>query len=253
MKNKGKFHLLKSGLILCLLILLIAECKKEEHNWVELKDSKHNSTAQDTTSIDTTVTVGGTDTTIIPPPPLVVLTDSIYCLDIDDTTLQSVFSYTPAWNCNRPSPSDSSAYYELDVTGDGVSDIKFQCSTSYSFTSASNPCANYSFVISCGINSVGGTVTLSNSMVEPLVYGDIIDAADLYRPGGSALKVIQPSFGFCWPTNTDRYIGLQIVRNGVTMYGWLLVNVGNGYNSVTIKSFAINKRNGFDVFAGQTN
>src|ERR1700741_1389468 len=240
MSPQNKIQIFLSGIVFCLVFSFLTSCEKD----APIVLSSTPPPVNNTSDADTT------DTTTTPP---IVLPDSIFYFDITDTTLQSVSYYTASWNCSRPNPSDSVSYYDLDITGDGLSDVKLSTSTSYTFVSASNPCSNYSFVINCGTESTDGAVTLTSGMINPLATGDTIDSTNLYRPGGSALKVSMPGMGFSWPSNTDAYIGLKITRNGVTMYGWLLVSIGGSYNSITIKSFAINKRNGNDIFAGQTN
>jgi hypothetical protein len=200
-------------------------------------------------------------TAITTPPPV---TDSINYNDIADIYLHSIYSYQQSGSCQYPLPADTSVIHRMDLTGDGLNDISVACYTSYAgnFPSSGTTCSQvYNLNVAIGFDSsnVDGVVALqSNGQCDSLSFGEVIGSGQLFRPGGASVRVLAhaPSGGgiaYSFVSGKDTYVGILIKRNGITMYGWLLVNVNVADNGVTIKSWALNRSNNQDITAGQTN
>jgi hypothetical protein len=235
------------------IALLLASCKKDTPE-APAAPAPVN-TVTDTTGTTDTTNNGNNNT----PPPV----DTIVYTDIADVYLHSVNAYTQTqWSpCHDPIPSDSSTHYDLDLTGDGQTDVIITCSHHYagSWQSSGNPCASYYYQVGVSFDTTAAddaVLATSAGGCDSLNYGEPIGPGLLYRPGGAAINLSAPypggGYGFSFPRGNDYYVGFRIKRNGITMYGWLLVNTDT-YNGVYVKSWALNKTNNLDISAGQTN
>ena len=73
---------------------------------------------------------------------------------------------------------------------------------------------------------------------------------DSYFPTGNCLK----GSGGNWTSKKDRYLGLKLISNGQTYYGWarLSVSVSSNAASCTIKDYAYESTPGKSIIAGDT-
>jgi hypothetical protein len=223
--------------IICICLFILGACKKDV---IPPPASPTNA-------------VQAIDSTIQPPP--LVLPDSIFYSDITDDTIKSVFGYHPAGMCNAPYPADTSVSRVFDLDGDQTDDLEITTSTSYTFTSASNPCANYYYNISLGMPQYlqGDSMIIRQpGICDSLSFGSVIGPGRIFGLGGASVRVSAYMFGFSFPQYRDLYVGFKMTRNGVIMHGWLLIQLGSD-NSIVFKSYALNRRHNNDITAGQTN
>lgn len=195
-------------------------------------------------------------------PTLTVLPDSIYFVDIADTTIKSIFSYfTYPGPCAVGLPGDTQVVASFDLDGDLVNDISFKCENFNTGQSASVPCANYhnsiwlkminplnvdSILVINSIYPCCDTLALNDNISSGMNFG-----ANIPSSGLGAIRAEGPAFDYNFMMNKDTYIGIKLTRSAVVMYGWLLVSIG-GDNSITFKAYALNRRNNNDIAAGQT-
>ena len=186
--------------------------------------------------------------------PTLIHPDTIVYHDIvPDTTFNAT---GPPLCCNPYSfiCRDSTCSYQLDVDADGIMDFEFvsqvqyvsggtpTSSTSEAYYGSVNCVNNYDSVISISINGPVGiksVVSAGNVISNSLNY---INASSIYYT--------YPRLGSLGINYTNDYIGFKIVRHNKNYFGWILFS--NIANSMTIKSWAINKTANNSIIAGQT-
>lgn len=240
-----------------LLVLLVFACKKDNQT---LPDARLNDNNPSGIHGNLPTSVGmaphglNTASNNLNPIPL-SLTDSIYDVDIPDVTIKSIFSYISLpGGCSGGLPQDTQVVASFDLDGDLVNDIKFTCTNAFNFQSASVPCVNYQNTILAGpISSLDAVQVLpapAYTWCDSLTFNKFIGAGKRFYPYPAPVYLSTQSFHYSFAMNQDRYIGIMLKRNNVTMYGWLLVRLGVD-NSITFKAYALNLRNGQSITAGQ--
>lgn len=151
------------------------------------------------------------------------------------------------------------ALYELDLNNDNINDFELQAiSQAYSY---------YSYVSSA--QAVNVTPLMSNS-VAGYSYGSYPYALLTGDNIGPNLSFSSYSYnllnGFFfysgpygsyyfplgnWPTNQDRYLGLKLILNGNTHYGWARISV-LGPSSMILRDYAVELTPDAPIMAGDT-
>jgi hypothetical protein len=255
------YLIMKSFIAIPVLLLLITACKKDNKQtapdaWLN-GDNPSGIHGSLPTSVGLAPYGLNPNSNNLSPVPL-SLTDSIYDVDIPDVTIKSIFSYfTIPGQCTVGLPQDTVVEASFDLDGDLVNDITFRCTNFNSGQSASVPCANYKNTILAGpsnissVDSVMVSPNLSYAACDPLSANMFIGPGKLFyshmAPAYLNVQSTQYSIGL----NQDKYLGIVLRRNNVTMYGWLLVRLGID-NSITFKAYALNLRNRQAIAAGQT-
>lgn len=182
--------------------------------------------------------------------------DDIYYVDYPDTTITSLHHYVQQPWGQMPSPSDTLAFVQIDVDGDGTNDFSCNADAYYQFHSASSPEANYFH--SVGINALNPADSLL-FMVEnndgdgqyrmKLYQGDVIDGSYNYNTHTYCYMMVY-GIGLIGNIDGEGYYGFKLNRNGNVYYGWILIE--HTSVTMTLKSFAINRTPGNPITAGQT-
>jgi len=149
--------------------------------------------------------------------------------------------------------------FNLDIDGNDINDIQIQ---SGNFTGAGNSryftkitALNNQLKFAIGRIQVdsfpevtGGeliwTYFFYSNIPEVLDYGEIIDSHKQFSDSVMYLSILNSGFYNYsiddWLNIGEKYIGVSMQVNDVTLYGWILVEVTN-YSRVIVKEFACNK------------
>jgi hypothetical protein len=124
--------------------------------------------------------------------------DSIYYLNIPDTTLTSGSIFVPHGSgCGLiPSPSDAFSDYLFDVNGDLINDLRIHVENAYTFVSASAPCYNYSFY--CYVYPLQATDSIladGISQIPTNGIGEVVDSTSGFYSVGT-VSVNVPTFAY---------------------------------------------------------
>lgn len=226
-------------LVLAILFysFIISSCSKDKDPFVVKPESS--------TTNDSTPSV----------PPTVIHQDSIYYTDIPDTAIHSVLG----WNSGTPTgcipiPSDTTITFYLDLDQDGTNDFAVSSETYYTMVGGSNYCQRHRY----GTYIEPTNVTDSVSVIIGQYFNcDTINSGGLINEGRyfwgnrawfyAGIMQIASYYPFY-----DFYIGVKMKRNAKVMFGWIRVQIPAYDSRIIIKDFALNKTNGNDISAGQT-
>jgi len=131
---------------------------------------------------------------------------------------------------------NTTVYYNLDINNDLIDDVKFKIYQYYGdITFSIQSQNNAAFVY------LGG-------------YADTLNVNDTIGPTSdwsTANLVLTNTNGGPWSNVKNKFIGVRIVSNTDTLYGWIRMSVVNNYGvRVTIKDYAFNPIPGQPIIAG---
>jgi len=171
------------------------------------------------------------------------------------------------FTCNKPCTQcfgySLSKTYPLDLNNDGSADFNI---TDLREVSHADGCQGYFCCLDQIYNRVSITALNDNSVIvgpsgTALISGSDISSLSEWSTAFS-LKSVSQGYGYyCeilkegdWPNSSDRYLGLRIISNGQTYYGWgrLSVIVDLSEASFTIKDYAYESTPGKAIHAGDT-
>jgi type IX secretion system substrate protein len=187
--------------------------------------------------------------------------------DIKDVT------FTCNKKCDNCYSYDCNKSYSLDLNNDGTTDFNINTGREVRNWDGGNGtyCCTYEFSNWVSIRTVNDNsvlVTLG-SAAAVMARSDIssISAWSAAVLGNFNLRSVSRNCqldysGLCgtirsegnWPSSTDRYLGLKIILNGQTYYGWarLSVIVDESKASFKIKDYAYERTPGQTIHAGDT-
>jgi hypothetical protein len=151
----------------------------------------------------------------------------------------------------------SNSSYSLDLNNDGVMDfnisaISMNLSDGYS-----------SYVNAYGLNGNRVATSLNSSYAKGFSSGTTIDGSAIW----SAQGTLKSKYNYCVPFGgcssggsgsfggPEKFLGLQLVLNGQSYYGWARlkkVSVSNNSALFTIKDYAFDSTPNHSIFAGAT-
>jgi hypothetical protein len=193
----------------------------------------------------TTPTITNPDSTKLTPPPdpQIIYTDVNPDSVILDSTLQS--------------------HYDLDLNNDGIIDFVFT-----ETSGAATPCrtqtagAEYAGHVKPASGSNNAIIfDLSMDIARSLDSLSLIDSnanwtsdslSKLFYLVVIGAPVECNSNEGAWFYGTDKYLGIKFIKNDNTYYGWIRLRDGVDAASLTLISYAYNKKAGQQILAGQT-
>jgi hypothetical protein len=157
-------------------------------------------------------------------------------------------SFDPDINIQLPCDTIGENYYLFDLNNDNTMDFKLACRSFYTQKTSYKQFYNYG----AAIDSIG------NSRVNtgPYFYGDTIAENIYFRKSGYLYGLFPESLGLIgsWyltvpDTDTFAFVGLKILVNGQSHYGWLKIRTDG--KEITLDSYAWNQIPGQYIIAGQ--
>jgi hypothetical protein len=128
-------------------------------------------------------------------------------------------------------------YYYLDLNNDGINDFKIIRIGINDYNDVSISCVHDSSFVSCYsldacfyAKAYTLDQTIGNS--EPWCPGN--SSVNLANYGGITTCMHSGAF----PGQTDKYLGLKLVKNGMSFYGWVRIDVGGDASWFTLKDYA---------------
>jgi hypothetical protein len=180
--------------------------------------------------------------------------DSIYYYDFSPDTSETSINY---WYSGLPLPADSSADINIDISNDGIMDLKAYVYTSYYWVSNGNPEANYSY--GSGLIALRTTDSIA-SIIHPYPLDEakafpidsVISNNSSYSNSVSCYKTWSGGDPFtCNTFSGETYYGIKLSNKNNFYYGWILMSFDFTNNRLIIKEFALNKTPNKSIKAGQ--
>lgn len=161
--------------------------------------------------------------------------------------------------------------YHLDLNNDGITDFDLnQSYIKYSYSSGTL-CYYYRIFKKCyayaknlnaiASDSIGGLSISSLSIINGGVSWRDTSSNNGYNNLANysyfSIKHCPPASpaitttGGNWYNQTDKYLGLKIIKNGLTYYGWVRLQIVSA-SSITVKDYAYNSIPNQPILAGQT-
>lgn len=143
--------------------------------------------------------------------------------------------------------TDTASYFRLDLFEDGSLDFRFSARRYF----YENHVGQILYLNRLTDAYVAGACR-SGGFREDIYINDTIDS----KLNWDILKYlyISPSaqLFICDAPIGDIYLGLQLIKNQDTVYGWVRCSCSALYNTITIKDYAYNTISGMPILAGQT-
>lgn len=143
--------------------------------------------------------------------------------------------------------------YYIDLNNDGVDDYYI---SSYAGSSPGGSiCSSYIYPANSNCFILKNNIT--SNYADTLNINDTIDNNNLWESNSGMLAYyafhIPSTFSYAglWGNIANKYIGLKIVTNNDTLFGWCKITV-EGYCIITIYEFAIKNCNGSGIEQIQT-
>ena len=152
---------------------------------------------------------------------------------------KTINSYINAWgNCTKEEQ------FELDITGDNIDNFTFSATCSeYPYSTITIKSQHYTFDKFFG-----------DEYVDTLNFGDPINN-DLNWTTGERIILRKKGFPLTyygiWELGKEKFIGLNIINQDNSYFGWIRLVVTNGVETAIIKDFAISTISGQPIFAGE--
>ncbi len=149
--------------------------------------------------------------------------------------------------------------FYIDLNNDGVNDFKFITEKPLSSCKA---CGGLTYMPSF---SVSMTPLNSNKVLDTANYPKILMNNALIKASSSAWKTgtrLMFTWRYVcstscynadqgiWNNQSDKYIGVKLLKNGIKYFGWIRVSVA--FTSITIKDFAFDSTPNHSIHAGAT-
>ena len=142
-------------------------------------------------------------------------------------------------------------HYALDLNNDGQVDFNFEF-WKYSAAATSSFIRSFSLY---GYQQFGNHIEGTDNNAAALHENDVIDANRPWISHSAVMGQFHSTISSLsatgnWINVTNRYLGLRLIENTDTLYGWLRMDV-NIQDSMVIKDFAYNTIPGEQILAGE--
>jgi hypothetical protein len=140
--------------------------------------------------------------------------------------------------------------YGLDLNNDGINDFTLNAGRGGSWYT------QYVYVSISGLNDneieVADSLSVFPGYPLELSKNTIITGQEAFDGGGSLLwKNISLTKGY-WEYNKTRYLGIKLIKDGFSFYGWIKLSVFDNGPSATLKAYAYNSIPNQPILAGET-
>ena len=148
-----------------------------------------------------------------------------------------------------------SSNYDLDIDLDNnnVDDYRF-----HGEVISGPPSSEFTFIEAGGVGSSNYTLNSSATELSVLNFGDPINSSASTWNMLSSTNIVLSTYvsgipvAGLWPTQTDKFIGVQFLINSNYHYGWIKLSTDATTNRITVKEYAYNTTSGQQILAGQT-